>query len=149
MKKVARKNIDLSLDVIRREIRDIAGVRVTCSFTSDIYRIMEMIESQKDIEVLEIKDYFKNPKPNGYRSLHMLIEIPIFMSDRVEYIPVEIQIRTIAMDFWASLEHKIFYKYNKDIPQTLIDELKEAATIATKLDEKIDRKSTRLNSSHV
>ena len=145
MKKVARKNIDLSLDVIRREIRDIAGVRVTCSFTSDIYRIMEMIESQKDIEVLEIKDYFKNPKPNGYRSLHMLIEIPIFMSDRVEYIPVEIQIRTIAMDFWASLEHKIFYKYNKDIPQTLIDELKEAATIATKLDEKMERLNQDIN----
>jgi len=145
MKKIGRKNIELSFEAIRREIRDIAGVRVTCSFTSDIYRIMDMLESQKDIEVLEIKDYFKNPKPNGYRSLHMLIEIPIFMSDRVEHIPVEIQIRTIAMDFWASLEHKIFYKYNKDIPQTLIDELREAATIATKLDEKMERLNQDIN----
>jgi len=145
MKKIGRKNINLSFEDIRSEIRDIAGVRVTCSFTSDIYRIMDMIESQKDIEVLEIKDYFKNPKPNGYRSLHMLVEIPIFMSDRVEHIPVEIQIRTIAMDFWASLEHKIFYKYNKDIPQTLIDELKEAATIATKLDEKMERLNQDIN----
>src|SRR5699024_7626790 len=84
-------------------------------------------------------------KPNGYRSLHMLIEIPIFMSDRVEHIPVEIQIRTIAMDFWASLEHKIFYKYNKDIPQTLIDELREAATIATMLDEKMERLNQDIN----
>lgn len=145
MKKISRKNIDLSFESIKKEIRDIAGVRVTCSFTSDIYRIMEMLESQKDIEVLEIKDYFKYPKPNGYRSLHMLVEIPIFLSDRVEHIPVEIQIRTIAMDFWASLEHKIFYKYNKDIPQTLIDELKEAATIATKLDEKMERLNQDIN----
>lgn len=145
MKKVGRKNIDLSFEAIRKEIRDIAGVRVTCSFTSDIYKIMDMLESQKDIEVLEIKDYFRNPKSNGYRSLHMLIEIPIFMSDRVEHIPVEIQIRTIAMDFWASLEHKIFYKYNKDIPQTLIDELKEAATIATNLDEKMERLNQDIN----
>lgn len=145
IKKVSRKNMDLSLEAIKSEIRDIAGVRITCSFTSDIYKIKNMLESQKDIEVLEIKDYFKYPKQNGYRSLHMLVEIPIFMSDRVEHIPVEIQIRTIAMDFWASLEHKIFYKYNKDVPQQLVDELKEAATIATHLDEKMERLNREIN----
>lgn len=145
IKKIGRKNIDLSIQSIKEEIRDIAGVRITCSFTSDIYKIKDMLESQKDIEVLEIKDYFKHPKPNGYRSLHMLVEIPIFMSDRVEHIPVEIQIRTIAMDFWASLEHKIFYKYNKDIPQQLIDELKETAIIATNLDAKMERLNQDIN----
>src|SRR5690625_6749565 len=95
-----------------------------------------MIEKLKDIEVLEVKVYFKHPKPNGYRSLHLLIEIPIFLSESVEYIPVEIQIRTIAMDFWASLEHKIFYKYNKGVPQTLLNEFKETATDETELDAK-------------
>lgn len=137
--KVNRRNIDLSISTIKKEIKDIAGVRVTCSFTSDIYKIKEMLENQQDIQVMEVKDYFKNPKPNGYRSLHMLVEIPIFLSDRVEHIPVEIQIRTIAMDFWASLEHKIFYKYNKDVPKELTDELRDAATIATDLDAKMER----------
>lgn len=145
LKKVNRRKIDLSLNMIREEIKDIAGVRVTCSFTSDIYRIKEMLEKQKDIKVLDVKDYFKHPKPNGYRSLHLLIEIPIFLSQSVEYIPVEIQIRTIAMDFWASLEHKIFYKYNKGVPQTLIDELKEAATAATELDAKMERLNNEIN----
>ncbi|HLS60073.1 MAG TPA: GTP pyrophosphokinase family protein [Virgibacillus sp.] len=145
LKKVNRRQIDLSLDVIREEIKDIAGVRVTCAFTSDIYNIKEMIEKQKDIKVLEVKDYFKHPKPNGYRSLHLLIEIPIFLSESVEYIPVEIQIRTIAMDFWASLEHKIFYKYNKGVPQTLLNELKEAATAATELDAKMERLNKEIN----
>lgn len=145
IKKVSRKNMDLTLEAVKEEIRDIAGVRITCSFTSDIYKIKDMLESQKDIEVLDIKDYFKYPKSNGYRSLHMLVEIPIFMSDRVEHIPVEIQIRTIAMDFWASLEHKIFYKYNKDIPQQLVDELKETATIATNLDAKMERLNQDIN----
>lgn len=139
VKKIYRRNINFSFDSIKKEIHDIAGVRVTCSFTSDIYKIKEMIESQQDIDVLLVKDYFKNPKPNGYRSLHIIVEVPIFLSDRTEHIPVEIQIRTIAMDFWASLEHKIFYKYNKNIPQTLTDELKEAATIAAELDSKMER----------
>lgn len=145
IKKIKRKNIDLSLDAVKSEIQDIAGVRITCSFRSDIYKIKKMLETQEDIEVLEVKDYFKHPKPNGYRSLHMIIEIPVFLSDRVEYTPVEIQIRTIAMDFWASLEHKIFYKYNKDIPQRIVDELKETATIATELDIKMEQLNKEIN----
>jgi putative GTP pyrophosphokinase len=106
---------------------------------SDIYQISEMIQNQKDINVIECKDYIKNPKPNGYQSLHLIVKIPVFMSDRQEDILVEIQIRTIAMDFWASLEHKIYYKYNKEIPERLTKELKEAAVSAAELDRKMEK----------
>lgn len=138
-KKVLRKDNLFSLASIREEIRDIAGIRITCSFRSDIYRVSEMLCSQQDIELVESKDYIKNPKPNGYQSLHLIVKIPVFMSDCVEHVFVEIQIRTIAMDFWASLEHKIFYKYNHAIPQKLANELKEAALSATELDRKMER----------
>ncbi|KKK39451.1 GTP pyrophosphokinase [Mesobacillus campisalis] len=137
--KVYRKNLELSLPSIKENIKDIAGIRITCSFITDIYKICDMLKGQKDITVIESKDYIKKPKPNGYRSLHLIIEIPIFMSDREERIPVEIQIRTIAMDFWASLEHKIFYKYNKEVPDHLLKELKEAATSAAELDVKMEK----------
>lgn len=139
LKKIFRKGYDFNLHSIKENIRDIAGIRITCSFRSDIFEISKMLECQQDIKVLEYKDYIKNPKPNGYQSLHLILEIPIFMSDRVEYIPVEVQIRTIAMDFWASLEHKIYYKYNKDVPESLILELKDAAKAATDLDLKMER----------
>ncbi|NHC42310.1 GTP pyrophosphokinase family protein [Bacillus sp. MM2020_1] len=139
LKKVYRKGYDFSLPVIKEKIRDIAGIRITCSFISDIYKLSKMLDNQKDIRVVDYKDYIKNPKPNGYQSLHLILEIPIFMSDRVETTNVEVQIRTIAMDFWASLEHKIYYKYNKEIPGHMIDELKEAATMAADLDQKMER----------
>jgi putative GTP pyrophosphokinase len=138
-KKVHRKGYDFSLPVIKEKIRDIAGIRITCSFISDIYELSKMIANQKDIRVVDYKDYIKEPKPNGYQSLHLILEIPIFMSDREEMTYVEVQIRTIAMDFWASLEHKIYYKYNKEIPARMIDELKEAATMAAGLDRKMER----------
>jgi putative GTP pyrophosphokinase len=138
LKKVQRKGYTFSLQSIKENIRDIAGIRITCSFKSDIYELSKMISMQKDIRVVEYKDYIKNPKPNGYQSLHMILEIPIFMSDREELTYVELQIRTIAMDFWASLEHKIYYKYNKDVPQQLIDELKDAAEMAAHLDLKME-----------
>ncbi len=137
--KVGRKGLPLSLTSIKENIKDIAGLRITCSFISDIYKICGMLEKQSDLKVLEIKDYIKNPKPNGYRSLHMLVEVPVFMSDGKEDICVEIQIRTIAMDFWASLEHKIFYKYNQTVPAELINELKEAADNANSLDQQMER----------
>lgn len=137
--KVKRKNYSLSLEDIRENIRDIAGIRITCSYIQDIYEISEMLQKQKDIEVVEVKDYIKEPKPNGYRSLHIIIQIPIFMSDRMENVYVELQIRTIAMDFWASLEHKIYYKYNKEIPDHINVELKEAAETAAHLDEKMEK----------
>ncbi|MFC4321548.1 GTP pyrophosphokinase [Litchfieldia salsa] len=138
-KKILKKGCPLSLDSIKHNIRDIAGLRITVSFISDIYKLKNMLESQKDITIIETKDYIKHPKPNGYQSLHMIIEIPIFMSDREEKVFVEVQIRTIAMDFWASLEHKIYYKYNKEIPENLVQELKEAATTANALDLKMER----------
>lgn len=145
LKKVRKKNIEFSLPSIKENIKDIAGIRITCSFISDIYKLSSMLEKQKDIKVIELKDYIKNPKPNGYQSLHMIIEIPIFMSDREELINVEVQIRTIAMDFWASLEHKIFYKYNKDAPERLLAELKDAAMIGAELDRKMERLHDEIN----
>lgn len=145
VKKVYKKNIEFNLPSIKENIKDIAGIRITCSFISDIYKLSSMIEKQKDIKVIELKDYIKKPKSNGYQSLHMIVEIPIFMSDREELINVEIQIRTIAMDFWASLEHKIFYKYNKEAPERLLAELKEAATIGAELDRKMERLHEEIN----
>ncbi|WP_124069622.1 GTP pyrophosphokinase [Filibacter tadaridae] len=138
IKKALRKNVELSLPSIKENMRDIAGIRINCSFNSDIYKLSEMIQKQKDIEVIEYKDYIKNPKPNGYRSLHLILKIPVFMSDRVEHVFVEMQIRTIAMDFWASLEHKIFYKFNKSVPEKITRELKEAAESANELDWKME-----------
>ncbi|WP_462409792.1 GTP pyrophosphokinase [Neobacillus sp. Marseille-QA0830] len=137
--KIYRKGCDLSLEAIKENIRDIAGIRITCSFISDIYEISRMISSQKDVTVVDYKDYIKNPKPNGYQSLHLILQIPIFMSDREELTYVEVQIRTIAMDFWASLEHKIYYKYNKEVPHHMVAELKEAAVMASQLDKKMER----------
>ena len=139
LKKVNRKSNDISLPIIREKVKDIAGIRITCSFISDIYRVVEMLCNQDDIKVVEVKDYIKKPKENGYQSLHLIVEIPVFMSDRKEFVPVEIQIRTIAMDFWASLEHKIFYKYDQFVPEHLLQELKEAADSAAALDQKMER----------
>jgi len=144
-KKAGKKGVGLSLVNIKENVRDIAGVRITCSFEADIYRLSAMLQNQDDLKVLEVKDYIQNPKPNGYRSLHLLLVVPIFMSDRVEEICVEVQIRTIAMDFWASLEHKIYYKYNKEVPADIILELKEAADSATELDRKMEKIQLRMN----
>ncbi|NLM04350.1 MAG: GTP pyrophosphokinase family protein [Clostridiales bacterium] len=138
IKKIYRKGYELSIPSIKENIKDIAGIRITCSFISDIYKLSDMLQNQKDIKLISYKDYIKNPKPNGYQSLHLILEIPVFMSDREENVYVEVQIRTIAMDFWASLEHKIYYKYNKDVPQKLLQELKEAADSVTKLDKKME-----------
>lgn len=139
MKKMIRKNYDLSFAGIRNNIKDVAGLRITCSFISDIYRIQEMLQKQDDLVILEVKDYIKNPKPNGYMSLHLLLQVPVFLSDGVEHVCVEVQIRTIAMDFWASLEHKIFYKYNQSVPERLTQELKAAADSANALDLQMER----------
>lgn len=145
IRKVNRKNIPLSLDVIQEEIKDIAGIRIVCSFESDIFRIAEMIQSQSDVWVVEVKDYIRNPKPNGYKSLHMILQIPVFMSDRVVDVYVEMQIRTIAMEFWASLEHKIYYKYDKEIPEHLTRQLKEAADTVADLDRKMENINHEIN----
>ena len=139
LNKALRKGCPLDLEDIRRQIQDIAGIRVTCSFISDTYRVLDMLTSQEDVTVLEVKDYVTTPKSNGYKSLHLIVAIPVFMSDRVEPVTVEIQIRTVAMDFWASLEHKIFYKYRGVVPANLVAELKEAADVANRLDIQMER----------
>lgn len=138
IKKLYRKDLSFSVESIRENIRDIAGIRIICPFISDVYKICQMIEKQKDVEFVERKDYIQNPKPNGYKSLHLIVKIPIFLSDKVEMVFVELQIRTIAMDFWASLEHKIFYKYDKEIPETTKKDLKNAALAASELDIKME-----------
>ena len=120
VKKLKRNGRETSIENMVRYVNDIAGVRLICSFTSDIYRLAEMIGKQSDLKVLSIKDYIKNPKESGYKSYHMLVSVPIFLSDSVVDTKVEIQIRTIAMDFWASLEHKIRYKKNLPEEETAL-----------------------------
>ena len=137
--KAGRQNIPLSLQALQENLRDIAGVRVVCSFISDAYWIAEMLTTQNDVTVVEVKDYIKNPKPNGYKSLHLIVKVPIFLSESVENMHVEVQIRTVAMDFWASLEHKIYYKYDRDIPEHLLAELSTAASVANNLDIQMER----------
>src|SRR5690606_16864587 len=121
MEKAMRKGVEPDFASIRECITDIAGVRVTCSFVSDVYRLFELLASQDDVTVREVKDYIANPKPNGYKSLHVIVEVPVFLSTGTVSVPVEVQFRTIAMDFWASLEHKIYYKYAKQVPSRLTD----------------------------
>lgn len=121
--KLRRKGLSMSVESIRSGITDVAGIRVICSFVEDIYALSDMLLQQDDVRLLRRKDYIAKPKENGYRSLHLIVEVPIFLTDRKEYIPVEVQLRTIAMDFWASLEHKL--KYKKDI--------REAEAIAAEL----------------
>lgn len=139
LRKAMRKGATLDLDGIRDEVLDIAGIRVTCSFISDTYKIRDMLAQQQDLTVIREVDYIAKPKPNGYKSLHLVVEVPVFMSDRVEHVRVEVQIRTIAMDFWASLEHKIYYKYDREVPEQLLDDLRRAADVANRLDVEMER----------
>lgn len=137
--KMQRKGVEPTFDTIRETITDIAGVRVTCSFVSDAYRLAELLTAQPDIRVLKVKDYIAEPKDNGYQSLHLIVEVPVFLSTGEHPVAVEVQIRTIAMDFWASLEHKIYYKYDRQIPQELLDGLTDAAHTAAELDARMER----------
>lgn len=139
MDKVLRKGIAPRFDAIGDQIHDIAGVRVTCSFTSDVYRVFDLFSGQSDVTVVEVKDYIAAPKPNGYRSLHAIVDVPIFLSTGQQTARVEVQLRTIAMDFWASLEHKIFYKYRGAVPDGVQASLTEAATTAARLDDAMER----------
>ncbi|MEG2440246.1 MAG: GTP pyrophosphokinase family protein, partial [Acetivibrio sp.] len=136
-KKMRHSNRELTIENVVRYVNDIAGIRVICSFTSDIYRIADAIIKQNDVEVLKVKDYIIQPKENGYMSYHMIVTVPIFLSNEVVKTKVEIQIRTIAMDFWASLEHKIYYKFEGNAPESIRKELKECAMIASYLDNKM------------
>lgn len=136
-RKIRKKEKELTVENIVKYVNDVAGVRIICSFTSDIYRIAAAISSQNDVTVLRVKDYIANPKINGYTSYHMIVSIPIFLSNDVIDTKAEIQIRTIAMDFWASLEHKIYYKFEGKAPDGILDELRQCADIISFLDQKM------------
>lgn len=137
VKKLKKNGYDSSIENMVRYVNDIAGVRLICSFTSDIYKLARMIAGQNDLQVLSIKDYIKNPKKSGYKSYHMIVTVPIFLSDHVVSTKVEIQIRTIAMDFWASLEHKIYYKFEGNAPAYISKQLQACAEMVTRLDERM------------
>ncbi|MBR1914071.1 MAG: GTP pyrophosphokinase family protein, partial [Lachnospiraceae bacterium] len=135
--KLKRRGYESTIANMVKYVNDIAGVRIICSFTSDIYRIADMMARQNDISVLSIKDYIKNPKDSGYKSFHMIVSVPIFLSNETMETKVEIQIRTVAMDFWASLEHKINYKYDGTVPEHIKRELSECAEMVSDLDAKM------------
>ena len=137
VKKLKKNGFESTVENMLLHVKDIAGIRIVCSFTSDIYRLAEMIGKQNDLTVVSVKDYIKNPKKSGYKSYHMLVTVPIFLSDRVVDTKVEIQIRTIAMDFWASLEHKIYYKFEGNAPDYISRDLRECAGIVANLDAKM------------
>ncbi len=139
LRKIRKKDIPLTLDSIEKNITDIAGVRVICSFPDDIYEIAESFLKQDDITLIEKKDYIQNPKPSGYRSLHLIVQVPIFLQNTKKLVTVEVQLRTIAMDFWASLEHKMRYKKNisPDQVKFLQDELSDCARQSAALDERM------------
>ena len=137
VKKLKKNGHPVDIPNMIEHCNDIAGVRIVCSFTDDIYRIAEMIGRQNDITVISIKDYIKNPKESGYKSYHMLVTIPIYLSDKTVDTKVEIQIRTIGMDFWASLEHKIYYKFEGHAPSYISEDLRECSEIVSILDTKM------------
>ena len=137
VKKLKRHGYESTIENMVKYVNDIAGVRVICSFTSDIYRIAEMIRLQNDIRVIAVKDYIRLPKPSGYKSYHMLVTVPVFLSDRTVDVKVEIQIRTVAMDFWASLEHKINYKFENNAPEHVKRDLVECSRMVSDLDNRM------------
>ncbi|WP_330654632.1 GTP pyrophosphokinase family protein [Intestinibacter bartlettii] len=146
VKKLTKRNLPITTESIKENLNDVAGVRVICSFTEDIYLLADCLLQQDDVKLIQVKDYIKNPKPNGYRSLHLIIEVPIFLKDEKKNIRVEVQLRTIAMDFWASLDHKLSYK--KDIPEDeasiLKRELLECAQASSDLDQRMEDIKNRI-----
>ncbi len=137
VRKLHEAGTPISIDNAKKTLHDIAGVRVVCRYVDDIYKIADLLLQQDDVMLILQKDYIKKPKPNGYRSLHIVVDVPVYMSQGKLYIPVEIQIRTVAMDFWATLEHGIRYKATGEVPQQLVDELRECANVITETDYKM------------
>lgn len=136
--KLAKKSLPLSISSVEENLHDIAGVRVICAFTEDVYTISNALLNQDDITLVEMKDYIKNPKPNGYRSLHLIVNVPIFLACEKRFMKVEIQLRTIAMDSWASLEHQLRYKKNYDFNEYMAKELLRCAELSSELDSRMD-----------
>lgn len=136
-RKLQRRGLELTVESARLNLTDIAGVRVICSYIDDIYLISDMLLSQNDIGLIRTSDYIQNPKPNGYRSLHHIINVPVFLSTNVEIVNVELQIRTIAMDFWASLEHELAYKLKDTKTESVSNELKACAEVIADVDKRM------------
>lgn len=137
VRKLKQDGYEVTIENMNTRLSDIAGVRIICSFTSDIYQIADMLSRQDDVTVLYVKDYIKHPKPNGYKSYHMVVSVPVYLSDGQKNVKVEVQIRSVAMDFWASLEHKITYKFEGNAPEELLRELKACADMVDMLDNKM------------
>ena len=139
VEKLRRRDAEISAESARQNLTDIAGIRVICCYVEDVYRIAELLLLQDDVVLLRQSDYIKEPKENGYRSLHLVVQIPVYLSDRTELVPVEVQIRTEAMDFWASLEHQMHYKSPKDISPEWKEQLRECAEDLAKIDLKMQK----------
>lgn len=137
--KLGRRNLVPSIEVMRTELTDIAGVRVICSYLDDIYQLANFLLAQSDLQLVRRHDYIRRPKSNGYRSLHLVVKVPVYLSNETHLVPVEIQIRTIAMDFWASLEHQLRYKTNGKVPGEIADELSECAGSIAELDQRMQK----------
>jgi putative GTP pyrophosphokinase len=145
LNKLNRLGYEVNVDSLMNKLHDVAGVRVICSFIDDIYRVADMFAAQDDITILEVKDYIKKPKASGYRSYHMIIEIPVFFSNKKQNIQVEVQLRTIAMDFWASLEHTMKYKRKVENAEEIALELKECADLISEADVRMQSISNKIN----
>lgn len=137
LEKLKRQNNEITLESIQDNLNDVAGIRVICSFVDDIYKVARMLVQQDDITLIQVKDYIQNPKPNGYRSYHMIVEVPVFFVYEKKPMRVEVQIRTVAMDFWASLEHQMKYKQDVDNAPEIMDELKACADTIAQTDMKM------------
>lgn len=144
LEKMERNGVPLTVENVEKHLNDIAGIRVICSFPDDIYRLADCLLAQDDIKLIAKKDYIKNPKPNGYRSLHLILEIPIFLTDEKKPMRVEVQFRTIAMDFWASLEHKLKYKKHIKNAESISDELYYCAELISQLDGRMQQIRERI-----
>ena len=143
--KLKRRGYPISLQSMMENLNDIGGIRVICPFIEDIYTVADMLMRQDDLTLLEKKDYIRNPKPNGYRSLHLILEVPIFLSEATKPVRIELQLRTIAMDFWASLEHQLRYKSDIEVPPQISDDLKACADVIAATDEEMQRIAKELH----
>lgn len=148
VEKLRRRNLEISTQSIMENLNDVAGVRVICSFVNDIYEVANMIASQDDVSVLEVKNYIENPKSNGYRSYHMIIEVPVFFANKKQFVKVEVQLRTIAMDFWASLEHSMKYKNHTENSEEIVRELKECAELIAEADLRMQAINEKINTTN-
>lgn len=139
VRKMKRKELPLDVEALWEHIHDVAGIRIVTSFRDDIYSILHHLQTRDDLDIIEIKDYIEHPKPSGYRSLHLIVKTKVYLADRIIWVPAEIQIRTLAMDFWAATEHKLQYKYQHAVPEASKEELIEASLMADALDTQMGR----------